>query len=394
MISLQYVDMANNKLSGTIPLGIGNLGNLTKISLSNNLFSGIIPPSIGNLTYLRSLGLGNNQLTGHIPNSVQDLKSLINLELNNNFLTGSIPSGLGNISSLLTLSLSDNLLSGVLPSSLANLQQLTFLSLSNNGIVGNVPPQIGNLTKLEFLYLQNNKLNGTLPTSFGQLTQLRHLFVSNNVLTGNIPSQVGGLSLLLALRLETNNFTGVPSSLSALTQAKRVLLPNPMTLVPYDLLSSNPSFTLLDTDWDSFLSSSPALRKRHTTSSSATMTANQLYALCPLNDVQNPEVPAGCIAGVYNKYCRDINSEEKLSQCQSIYDQVFDASIFKPVGAVCSAWKKGPRSLDCATAIKNFRVQLPYMVVTSEHAAQLVSNILASQRYAPCYSIGKITCRW
>jgi hypothetical protein len=291
------------------------------------------------------------------------------------------------------LSLSGNTLSGAIPTSLGNLRNLNFLSLAQNQLTGSMPPEFGNLAKLQFLYLQENNLKGVIPSQIGQLVQLRHLFVASNFFSGSVPSEIGNLQLLLALRIETNNLTGVPSSLSTLSKSKRILLPNPMTLVPYDLVSRNPSFTLVDSDWLSYMSTS-TIKKRQITSSSATLTADQLYALCPLNDVTNPEVPAGCIAGVYQKFCLDISTEAKQAQCQSVYDQVFAVSIFKSIGAVCPAWKKGPRSFDCLTAVKNFQYQLPYILVTSQMAANLTSNILGSQKYAPCYNIGSIFCRW
>ena len=176
-------------------------------------------------------------------------------------------------------------------------------------------------------------------------------------------------------------------------QNLRVLVPNPMSLIPYDLVSQNPSFTLSDTTWASFMSIT-TLKKRQQLSTAAGLTADQLYALCPLNDVRNPEVPAGCIAGVYNKFCLDISTAEKLDICQSVYNQVFQVSIFKPLGDVCPAWKNGPRSFECANAIRNFKYVLPYMVVTSDHAAQLTASIFGSRTYAPCYNIGSITCKW
>ena len=124
------------------------------------------------------------------------------------------------------------------------------------------------------------------------------------------------------------------------------------------------------------------------------MSVDDLFALCPLNDVMNPELPAGCIAGLYKKFCTDVDTYEKLSVCQDIYDQVFGASIFNSIGQVCPAWRNGPRSLKCKSTLKNFKVDLGYMTVTSEHASNLTSVILGSTKFAPCYDVGGITCRW
>lgn len=305
-----------------------------------------------------------------------------------------VPTGLGHLARLLTLSVHANSLSGDIPSQLGQLQNLTFLSLAQNSFTGGVPSELGLLTCLEFLYLQDNSLSDVVPTQIGLLVQLRHLFLSNNLLTGAVPAHLGNLTQLMALRAELNSFTEIPASLSALTQTKRVLMPNPMmTSVPYDVMSQNPSMTLLDTDWNTYLSL-PSLDKRQLTSSAGNLTTNQLYALCPLNDVRNPEVPAGCIAGIYRKFCLDIGTEDKLAVCHGVYNQVFAASIFKPIGEVCPAWKKGPRSADCRAVISKFSYVLPYFKVTSEHAANLTANILGSKTYAPCFNVGKIVCRW
>lgn len=393
MTNLATLNLGNNLLSGTLTNEIGKAKSLTGLFLKNNLFSGGIPTAIGNLTSLVSLDLSGNQFTGPIPSSFQNFTSLLNLKLDNNLLTGSIPSVLGQLKSLYALSLSGNLLTGPIPTTLGNLKNITYLSLASNQLSGSIPAELGNLITLQFLFLQQNNLNSIVPSSLGRLTQLRQLYLSNNFLSGFVPSELGNLSLLLALRLDTNNLTGIPSSLSSLSTTKTIVLPNPMTLVPYDVLSRNPSFTFLDTDWANYLSLTP-LRKRQSTNSQGSLTADQLLALCPLNNVQSADVPAGCIAGLYNKYCMGITTLDALKQCQSMYDQVFAVSIFSSIGAVCPAWKYGPRSGQCAQAIKTFSYQLPYILVTSDMAANLTANILGSRTYAPCVSMPGMTCNW
>jgi Leucine-rich repeat (LRR) protein len=391
--NLQVLELNGNRISGRIPATIGSLQKLTRLSFSDNLLNGAITSALNNLTQLLSLELKKNQFSGAVPN-LSSLQSLINLELDNNMLTGSIPTQLGNLPALLTLTLNDNLLAGAIPTELGNLRAITSLSLSNNKLTGAIPSQLSLLSELQFLYLDSNMLTGAIPSTFGSLTKLRQLFVANNQLSGQVPSGVGSLTLLLALRLENNFLTGVPSSLSLLTEAKRVLLPNPMTLVPYDLVSQNPSFTLNASDWASFLGVTP-LKKRQLLSSTASLTADQLYQMCPLNDVTNPDVPAGCISGIYNKYCVAAKTNDAaLAQCQSVYDQVFAVSIFKSIGEVCPAWKKGPFSAECALAIRNFKYDLSYMIVTSTHAMNLNKNILAQPVYAPCRNTTTIKCVW
>jgi hypothetical protein len=346
-----------------------------------------------NLTQLLSLELRNNQLGGRIPD-LSPLKSLRNLELEGNMLADSIPTTLGDLPSLFTLTLNDNQLFGSIPSELGKLRNLIVLTLSNNKLTGSIPTSLGNLVNLQFLSISNTEVGGVVPESFRNLTELRQLYLSRNQLNGSVPEIFNNFNYLLALRLDSNRFTGMPSSLATLANAKTVVFPNPVTNYSFSLLTRNPSFLLSD-EWIPYLGTPlSTLGKRQLSSSVSNFTAEQLYAMCPLNDIRNPEVPAGCIAGIYKSFCVDINTEAKLSRCHSIYDQVFAFSIFKSIGEVCPAWKKGPRSFDCLAAIKNFKYELPYMTVTPDHAANLTASILGSQMYAPCYNTGRISCRW
>jgi hypothetical protein len=140
----------------------------------------------------------------------------------------------------------------------------------------------------------------------------------------------------------------------------------------------------------------PAVRlpKRLSTTTSATLTPTQLYALCPLSQITtNSNVAAGCVAGIYMNYCYSLPaSEAAYRQCFNVYDQVFSQSIFKALGDVCPKWKFGPSSAECHRAISTFSYNLGYMTVTSNMAQQLVDTIFKS-KYAPCANHGSIVCR-
>jgi hypothetical protein len=143
------------------------------------------------------------------------------------------------------------------------------------------------------------------------------------------------------------------------------------------------------------VNTSSSLEKRQQYSTSTDLTPDQLYSLCPLNDVTNPNVAAGCVAGIYQKYCANLPPTfAAYSRCQNTYDKVFDLSIFKPLGDVCPAWRDGPRSAACMRAVSTFSVNLGYIVVNSQMAGQLVSNIFGSRLYAPCIDFQGIVCRW
>lgn len=50
--NLQVLQIPSNKISGAVPLDVGNLASLQLVDLSDNLLSGAIPESIGKLTQL------------------------------------------------------------------------------------------------------------------------------------------------------------------------------------------------------------------------------------------------------------------------------------------------------------------------------------------------------
>jgi uncharacterized repeat protein (TIGR01451 family) len=142
-----HINLENNQLSGSIPVELGNLGNLTFLELHSNQLSGSIPPELGKPDLFTGLYLHNNQLSGPIPPELGNLGKLIFLYLHNNQLSGAIPPELG------------------------NLGHLVFLYLHSNQLSGSIPPELGDLVDVEFLYLNNNQLSGTIP-DLSRLTKL------------------------------------------------------------------------------------------------------------------------------------------------------------------------------------------------------------------------------
>ena len=70
------LNLADNRLAGTIPSELGNLGNLQKLSLFKNQLAGEVPSELGGLTELVVLSLEFNQLTGTIPSELGNLANL------------------------------------------------------------------------------------------------------------------------------------------------------------------------------------------------------------------------------------------------------------------------------------------------------------------------------
>ena len=85
-------------MAGPIPETLGQLNNLQYLDLANNQLTGTIPETLGQLNSLRELNLANNQLTGEIPQALGQLNNLQYLNLIDNQLTGCIPSALKDVS--------------------------------------------------------------------------------------------------------------------------------------------------------------------------------------------------------------------------------------------------------------------------------------------------------
>lgn len=81
-IGVQYLDLSNNDISGSIPAEIREMVNLEILDLSNNRMTGL-PAEIGQLRFLRVLNLANNNLTG-LPYELGNLKNLQVLNLSGN----------------------------------------------------------------------------------------------------------------------------------------------------------------------------------------------------------------------------------------------------------------------------------------------------------------------
>ncbi|KAL4272146.1 hypothetical protein GQ457_13G028960 [Hibiscus cannabinus] len=85
------IDLSCNKLTGKIPLELGNLSEIHSLNLSHNNLIGVIPSSFSKLKQLESLDLSYNNLSGEIPNQLVEMNSLEVFSVAHNNLSGSIP---------------------------------------------------------------------------------------------------------------------------------------------------------------------------------------------------------------------------------------------------------------------------------------------------------------
>jgi len=191
---------------------------------------------------------------------------------------------------------------------------------------------------------------------------------------------------LTYLDLAANQLTGVPSSLRNLVNCiSLILLPNPMSLIPYDIIVKNPVSTMSVQNLTDFLATRK-LAKRETSSTVATLTTEQLLAMCPLKYVEKQDILAGCVAGIVY-FCQ---GKTDLAQCYRYYDTVFSYSIFAPIEDNCPAWKSGPNSKNCTTATNKFSVSLEYTTVNKDFATFFAKTLFTNKEYAPCIK----NCAW
>ena len=213
--------LANNGLSGTVPVDLGKLSALAELELRGNRLHGRIPSELGALEDLRVLDLSRTyQLGGAIPDELGELRKLEYLDLSGNQLSGRIPSALGDLPDLQSLFLSYNRLGGRIPEQLGDLDNLVNLHLDANRLSGPIPPAVAKgMASLQSLDLSNNRLEGEIPRQLGERRFLRHLSASDNRLSGHIPPQLGALDRLEHLSLSRNELTGpIPPELGTAAQ--------------------------------------------------------------------------------------------------------------------------------------------------------------------------------
>lgn len=270
------IDLGNNGLAGTLPVGLGYLSQLRSLNLEGNLLEGRLPLSLLRLD-LRNLHVANTELCvpqelefqtwleetvdyvgpnlsceplterevmtvlfeetrGDSWNDASNWLSdaplddwygvevgedgrVTNIEIRANNLSGSIPLELVRLSELEMLNLEANALNGTIPPELGSLTNLTSLDLGFNDLLGAIPTELGELKNLEDLNLSFNRLTGSIPAEIGNLSNLQTLRLAGNALTGVIPAEIGNLSKLSNLGLSFNQIQGkIPPELGNLRE--------------------------------------------------------------------------------------------------------------------------------------------------------------------------------
>ncbi|HOB51593.1 MAG TPA: FG-GAP-like repeat-containing protein [Acidobacteriota bacterium] len=271
---LDYLDLADNHLSGELPftcLGSGCLGQVSQVYLSNNELTGAIPP-VDDVAYLY---LNDNQLSGLLPEFIGEGHPM-EMDLSGNQLSGSLdPEYFQNNPSIIFLNLGHNAFTGILPEFYYDFGScpLQVVILNNNQLDGGIPSSWGDMGELVQLDLSHNQLSGTIPAELTFLTGIVSINLGENQLTGSMPAFASWIHPMLRdLRLNANELSGeIPSEIGTLDLRHLALgsnqlsgsIPESFTNLPLDLEYMNLSGNLLSGTIPPFDSEAkqPALRE-------------------------------------------------------------------------------------------------------------------------------------
>ncbi|KAJ1426180.1 Serine-threonine/tyrosine-protein kinase, catalytic domain [Sesbania bispinosa] len=212
-MKLTFISLFVNRLSGEIPIELGNISTLTYLNLEANQFSGDVPSELGNLFNLQTLILSSNKLLGNLPVTFAQLQNLTDFRINDNSFEGKIPSFIQNWKQLHRLEMHATGLEGPIPSNISLLTNLSQLRISDVNSPSQDFPNLSNMTGMIKLILRNCNITGELPTYFWTMKSLEMLDLSFNNLVGEIPEtiHVGHLRFLF---LTGNKLSGdVPASI-------------------------------------------------------------------------------------------------------------------------------------------------------------------------------------
>lgn len=193
--SLQELILDDNFIVGTtgIPVQMGELVNLEKLSMSYNLLQGTMDGTIFNgLRQLTHLELESNYLEGPMPIEIATLPNLVYLYVRRNSLQFPLANIIqeGMFPSIFALWLDNNDISGTIPTAIGTFSDLASFSVTNATLTGALPTELGQLPGMKRLWLYGNKLTGPIPVQFGSWTGLQVLELQNNDLQGTMPQPV------------------------------------------------------------------------------------------------------------------------------------------------------------------------------------------------------------
>ncbi|XP_028763745.1 probable LRR receptor-like serine/threonine-protein kinase At1g53430 [Neltuma alba] len=227
---LTELDLYLNYLSGTIPTSFRHIP-LVTLSLAGNRISGSIPVELGEIASLKDLNLEDNQLGGPLPHSLGKLPNLRRIRLSANNFTGTIPETFGNLKNMIDFSIDGSTLSGKIPRFVGNWTKILYMDMEGTGMEGPIPSTISLLTNLKQLRISD--LKGTTMMTFPNLKNLislERLILRNCLITGPIPTYIGEMKSLKTLDLSFNKLTdSIPNSFQNLNFDQMFLTNNSLS---------------------------------------------------------------------------------------------------------------------------------------------------------------------
>ncbi|GLT89395.1 hypothetical protein SLE2022_073760 [Rubroshorea leprosula] len=246
---LDFINLRDNALSGTLPTTLFEIPSLQRLILSQNKFTGELheTPKLASST-LESLELDGNMLNGSLPMFVFGLQSLQVLILSSNNFSGPLNlSSILNLTNLSTLDLSFNSLSinatisdhvsvsqiqtlklascnlERFPNFLEEQSKLSILDLSVNQIYGEIPNWVWTSLSLDYFNLSHNKLVNFQRPLQASNSSLSVLDLHDNKLQGQLPKLSPYLKYV---DYSSNNFSSITQFYSNSSTISIILLSN------------------------------------------------------------------------------------------------------------------------------------------------------------------------
>ncbi|XP_062006857.1 probable leucine-rich repeat receptor-like serine/threonine-protein kinase At3g14840 [Rosa rugosa] len=207
-LPLVIIGLGANRLTGSIPVELGNITTLENLSIDFNSFSGVLPAELGNLSSIKKMSLTSNNFTGELPETFAKLTTLTDFRISDSSFSGKIPDFIQSWTNLEGLVIQASGFTGPIPSGISLLTRLTDLRITDlNGSESSFPV-LDNMKSLETLVLRNCNISGQLPEYLGNMSTLKILDLSFNKLTGDIPNNFSGLGNLDNMFLTGNMLSG------------------------------------------------------------------------------------------------------------------------------------------------------------------------------------------
>lgn len=221
--NLQELWLNRNRLTGSIPVSVGECSKLYILRISHNYLTGTVPVSINRLPYLYTLFLHYNRFVGPINNLYHSViqRNIAYVDISNNFFTGTISGDLfKNATSLQSFAATSNCLSGAIPHDICNATGLLSLALDGLATASRCRNAIVPGVQAIPSFTLQNTFTGGIPTCIFGLPQLQSLHVSGNVLTGRLPYDLYVSPTIQNLSIAFNRLSGpLPAAFQSRTFA-------------------------------------------------------------------------------------------------------------------------------------------------------------------------------